>query len=106
MSKAFNIRWELRRTPSIADDRIYSNDNVSEKRKMGSNDQSYAKMLVQIDKDGVLCFVCKAFLKRVKPGVEVSDLANIHPWEVLYECKNGHVYSGEALIELDSYELP
>ena len=101
MSKTFNIRWEWRRKPSIPDDRIYSNDKVPEERKKGFNDQNYAKVLVQIDKHEVLCFVCKTFLKRVKPeGIEVSDLANIHPWEVLYECKNGHVLSGETVVYL------
>ena len=91
---------EGERKPSISNDRVYSSNDISEKRAMGSNDQIYAKMLAHIDKREILCSVCKAFLRRIKPDGIVSNLANVHPCEVLYECKNGHVFSGETVVYL------
>ncbi|MFQ5941717.1 MAG: hypothetical protein ACE5KA_08485 [Nitrososphaerales archaeon] len=52
-----------------------------------------------------MCYVCKNMLKRVKtvPGTEKPR--TLGRGEDVYACENGHVYSSEALVELDSYIL-
>ena len=81
------------------------NDNVDNmyglrKRIISSNEQNYREMLAKLDKIGISCCVCKTPLKRVKPSNEAVSVVNVQPWEVIYACKNGHIFSGDVLIYL------
>lgn len=52
------------------------------------------------------CFVCKTPLSRVKSGDRHAvEHTSVKTSEEIYVCEKGHVFSGEGLVELDSYEI-
>lgn len=85
----------------LSKDNANLSDNNSIRKNIHLNEKNHQNILMEIDKKGVQCFVCNAPLQRIKPVTDdISELTNVHPWEVIYECENHHVFSGELLIYL------
>lgn len=97
MSKAF-YSWREARKSGMSSSKTHTDEK--EKHSMTPIYRKHASMLAQMDKSEIACFVCKSPLKRVKPIDAENELAGIEPEEVIYECKNNHVFSGDVLIYL------